>query len=160
MRYSTLAVGICLLWSGAVMAQDHMVGPCTPDQIRATHHPENPAGPLYIEVTLTNISDATCMLAGAPRIVSVDSGGKEVPVDVRWPFDRGDIEKGRESVALNPQGQAVFVIATTDKAGLGDTVCSDALRIYLPGSPGGRPVAGIVAQTCRAIEVSGYRIVN
>jgi len=135
-----------------------MVGPCTPGQISATYHTGVAAGNSYIEVTLTNISDATCTLAGSPRIVAVNSAGSESPIEVRWPVAGADLEKGRESVAVNAKGQAVFVIRSTDKTSLPESVCADSLRIYLPGSSGGRPVARIVAQSCRAIEVSGYQV--
>jgi hypothetical protein len=155
-----LTVCLFLLWSGAGIAQDQTLGPCSPDHTRATWHTGVAAGNIYIQVTLTNVSDATCTLAGSPRIVAVNSGGEEAPLEVRWPVGGADLEKGRESVAVNAKGQAVFVIRTTDKTGLPESACADALRIYLPGSPASRPVARIVAQSCGAIEVSGYQILN
>jgi hypothetical protein len=161
MRLSAPLLWLFLLGATSATAQDQTVGPCRPEQVRATTHTSTASGNFYIEVTLTNISDETCNLAGAPRVVAADSGGKPPQIDVRWPVDGTDLEKGRESISLNSKGQAAFVIRTTDKADLpASAALAGVLRVYLPGSPDGRPIARITVESCREIDVSGYRIVN
>jgi hypothetical protein len=164
MRYSALAFSVFLFWAGSATAQDQAVGPCRPNQIRADYRANATTGSLSVAVTLTNISDVTCVLSGSPRVVAADSMGNAVPTEVRWPIDGTDLEKGLESISLSSQGQAMFVIRTTDRTGLPQsTLCAGTLRIFLPGgtgAAGGRPVISIPAESCREIEVSGYRILN
>jgi len=159
MRFSAPLLCIFLLGTGLATAQDQTVGPCRPEQVRATNHTSAVSGNSYIEVTLTNISDETCLLAGAPRVVAADSGGNALQIDVRWPVNGNDLEKGRESISLNSKGQAAFVIRTTDRTDLpASAPFAGVLRVYLPGSPDGRPITRITVDSCREIDISGYRI--
>ena len=150
----------------ASRAQDQVGDPCRPEQLRLTTDIAVVGSNLHISVRMTNTSNRTCVLAGAPRVASVSSDGEAV-LQVRWPVaegnaEGGNLDKGQELISLSPGTQGLFVIHTVNKTAVQrSSTCTGSLRVYLPdgapGNPDSHAIATVTAESCGEISISGYR---
>jgi hypothetical protein len=93
-------------------------------------------GTIYTKFFVTNRSRRPCTVAGVPKAVGIDRGGKAIQVAVPRPNLRPTADGGRLRIKLAGGRSATFVIAHYDGIGAGRCrpTSTYGLRITIPGA--------------------------
>jgi hypothetical protein len=105
--------------------------------LRAERHSSIGAGgTVYTKLFVTNRSRRACTVAGVPKAVGIDRGGKAVQVAIPRPNLRPTANGWRLRVKLAGGGSAMFLVAHYDGIGAGRcrSTSTYGLRITIPGA--------------------------
>jgi hypothetical protein len=132
---------------------------CEPYQLSPRYGIDGAAGANYAKITVENVSDTPCVLAGVPEVRRYDEQSNRIETSVTGGVALTTAGAGKEKLLLRPKASATFVMASEGRTGrTASRRCASYLLVSLRYSGHKfRPFAVIDMESCRpSVMLSGF----
>jgi hypothetical protein len=152
--------GLSLIAAAFWLGQPAPAAPvCGPYQLSPRYGVDSAAGANYAKITVENVSDTACVLAGVPEVRRYDEQGNRMETSVTGGVSLTTAGAGKQKLLLRPKASATFVMTSAGRSGsTPPRHCASYLLVSLSYSLHKfRPFAVIDMESCEAsVMLSGF----